>query len=227
MNPSPLEDQSQNCIGIFQTFITLLLPVLQNHVDLMMNIYLLAHYEGRSPISFIGSQTYIKIRKMMVIMHHEGRSLPPIDLIMQLHPCLKKKDQLTNRNALAQRHIPRISKEHFESIETCTDVRVLLTIIAKGEIFTAEEAHIAKKLKKAANDMAHTQIGKFTKEYTFDALETLERLLQVVPENTQEQMRDIQQLKKYGWQASLQNRSGQETTVLGKSLEYVSSNIPG
>ena len=50
--------------------------------------------------------------------------------------------------------------------------------------------------------------------------------MKIIPEDTQNQLRDLQQVKKYGWQAWLQNRSGQEITALRKSLEDVWSTIP-
>ena len=221
MKPLRFDDQSENCLAIFITFLKLLLPVLQPYVNIRIKNF----YASGGSISGQSPQVDKSAKKK-----GSKGTIPkdPVQIPQKKATQKAKKQQMkvSSHNELAKQYLSPDQLKNFESLEQCSDVRMLLTIMAKAECFTAEEVNLAVKLKGSGNVTAHTDINEFTKQYTLDALETLEELLRIIPEDTQNQLRDLQQVKKYGWQAWLQNRSGQEITALRKSLEDVWSTIP-
>ena len=227
MKPSRFDVRSDNCTAIFATFLNLLLPVLQPYVNLRMkNFYM----SGGAQTSISGEGPHVD--KSAKIKGTKGIISKDSVQILQKKATQKGKKQQSklqskpsSHNELAKQYLSPQQSKNFKGFDQCSDVRVFLTIMAGAECFTAEEADLAGKLKESGNVTAH-DVDKFTKQYTLDALEALEELLRIIPEDTQNQLRDLQQVKKYGWQAWLQNRSGQEITALRKSLEDICSSIP-
>ena len=110
-------------------------------------------------------------------------------------------------------------KRTFGTVADCSDCRVLLTIMSRAPCFTDEEAQIAKKLKEVANYAAHTDLTRFSNDFTKDVFKNIETLFEVIEEDTENYKRDLQQVKKYGLQALLQKRSGQMSTAIRRSLD--------
>ena len=224
MKESPFDDLSQNCICVHIAFVELLLPVLRVYVDHKMKVFFLKLFPSQVHKSAErGVQKKAKKKKL---------TKDPMRVLQLQLPWRKAKNErlkLSNHSELAKLYLSQLQLINFTSLEKCTDVRVLLTIMAEARnCFTDEEGDLAGKLKGSGNDTAHTQISKFTKQYTLDVLDSLEKLFQMVPEDTknlQQAKRYLQQVKKYGCRALLQNRSGEEITALKKSLEDVWSSI--
>ena len=117
-------------------------------------------------------------------------------------------------------------RQNFDTLENCTDCRVLLTIISGADCcFSTELAEIAKKLKETGNITAHTQTIHLNNEYTESVLDAIEKMFEIIPYDTQSQIRDLQQVKKYGAQALLQKRGNQQITAIRKSLQRANSQI--
>jgi len=215
------------CIHI--AFVELLLPLLQIYVNLKMKVFFLKLFPSQVHMSAEkGAQRKAKKKKSKKKI--ETDPLRVLQLQLPRKKAKKERHKLVNHSELAKLYLSQLQLVNFTSLEECSDVRILLTIMAEAksmpeaECFTDEEVDLAGKLKASFNDTAHTQISKFTKQYTLDVLDNLEKLFQIIPEDTQnlkQVKRDLQQVKKYGCQALLQNRSGQEITALKKSLEGV------
>jgi len=54
----------------------------------------------------------------------------------------------------------------FSTLEKCSDLRLLLTIMERAPCFNDEESDLAGKLKRSGNETAHNQADRFTKNYT-------------------------------------------------------------
>ena len=233
MKDSPFDGQSQNCICIHIAFVELLLPVLRFYVNHKMKVFFLKLFP---------SQVHKSAEKVVQTKSKKKRSTknktkdPLRVLQLQFLQKKAKREQLklTNHSEFAKLYLSQMQLMNFTSLEKCSDVRILLTIMAEArslpgaECFTEEEADLAGKLKVSGNYTAHTQIGKFTKHYTLDVLNNFEKLFKIIPEDTknlQQAKRALQQVKKFGYQALLQNKSGEEISTLRKSLEGALSNI--
>ena len=123
-----------------------------------------------------------------------------------------------NHNEVSKCFLSTVMKQNFDTLENCSDVRVLLTIISRVECFSPEEAKIAKILKETVNRIAHMQTDHLNNEYTRSVLDTVEKLFKIIAHDTESQIRDLQQVKKYGAQALLQKRGNQQITAIRKSL---------
>ena len=132
---------------------------------------------------------------------------------------LPNQNTISDHNVLARLYLSQLQQKDFDTIENCTDVRVLLTILTKAGCFSDVEAEIGMYLKGYANLTAHTKIVMFSDENTTDILENIQNLLEVLPTDTKNEIRDLQQVKKYGSEALLTNRTGQQITAIRKSLE--------
>ena len=130
-----------------------------------------------------------------------------------------------NHNDVARFFLSAVMKQNFDTLEECSDSRTLLAIISVADCFSPEEAELAKKLKEAGNITAHTQIIQFNNEYTRSVLDTIEKLFSIIPNDTRSQIRDLRQVKKYGYQALLQKRSNQQITAIRRSLERANSQV--
>ena len=223
-------DPSKNCICIHVAFVELLLPVLQFYVNHKMRDFFLnllpsqAHMTAEKEIQKKAKKKMSKKKKM----ENDPLRVLQLQLLMKKAGKAKKGHQmkLSSHSDFAKLYLSKMQLVNFTSLEKCSDVRILLTIMAEVEYFSDEENDLAGKLKGSYHNTAHTQISKFTKQYTRDVLDNLEKLFQVIPNDTKvlEQVkRDLQQVKKYGSQALLQNRTEQEITALRNSLL---SNVP-
>ena len=126
---------------------------------------------------------------------------------------------------VARLYLPPAMKRNFDTLVSCSDYRILLTIMSRAPCFSSKEAELAKMLKETGNFAAHTDIMKFDNDYTNKVLETIETMFEVIPEDTQNYIRDLQQVKKYGLQALLQKRSGQQITAIRRSLDRAYSTL--
>ena len=131
----------------------------------------------------------------------------------------------SNYSVVVKRFLSPVMKQNFDTLENCSDCRILLTIISRAGCFSSEEARIAEILKETMNFTAHTQIIHFDKEYTNSVLDTIEKMFKIIPHDTRSQIRDLRQVKRYGAQALLQKRSNQQITAIRKSLERENSKI--
>ena len=131
-----------------------------------------------------------------------------------------------NHNEVCKGLMSTVMKQNFDTLENCSDWRVLFTIISRANCFSREEPELAKILKEAGNITAHTQIIQFNKEYTNSVLDNIEKMFEIIPLDTESQIRDLKQVKKYGAQALLQKRGNQQITAIRKSLERANSQIP-
>lgn len=227
---SHFDDLSQNCICIHVAFVELLLPVLQFYVNHKMRDFFLnllpsqAHMTAEKEIQKKAKKKLSKKKKM------ESDPLRVLQLQLPLKKAGRAKKghqmKLSSHSDFAKLYLSKMQLVNFTSLEKCSDVRILLTIMAEVEYFSDEENDLAGKLKGSYHNTAHTQISKFTKQYTRDVLDNLEKLFQIIPKDTKnlEQVkRDLQQVKKYGSQALLRDRTEQEITALRNSLL---SNVP-
>ena len=233
MKESPFDDQTQNCICIHIAFVELLLPILQIYVNHKMKMFFLKLFPSQVHMS-AEKKAQRKSKKKRSKKKIVTDPLRVLQLQLPQKKATKGQLKLSNHSELAKLFLSQLQLISFTSLEKCSDVRILLTIMAEAksmpeaECFTDEEADLGGKLKGSFNDTSHTQISKFTKQYTLDVLDNLEKLFQIIPEDTQnlqQAKRGLQQVKRYGCQALLQNRSGQEITALKKSLEGVLLNI--
>ena len=127
--------------------------------------------------------------------------------VLQLQLPLKKAGRakkghqmkLSSHSDFAKLYLSKMQLVNFTSLEKCSDVRILLTIMAEVEHFSDEENDLAGKLKGSYHNTAHTQISKFTKQYTRDVLDNLEKLFQAIQDDTynvlEQKLRDLQQVK--------------------------------
>ena len=69
------------------------------------------------------------------------------------------------------------------------------------------------------------QTDHLNNEYTRSVLDTVEKLFKIIAHDTESQIRDLQQVKKYGAQALLQKRGNQQITAIRRSLERANSEI--
>lgn len=148
----------QNFIAIQATFLQFL-PLLQTYVKILMTMFpLFRLYIGEGKHGQV--QEYAKARG-------PKRKIEKRDV----YQAWQKAGGPLMHNEIAKLYLSPMQLKNFESLEKCSDIRVLLTIIAANEENDKSKVcKYAHRLKEIGNDLAHTQSDKFTKEYSQDAL---------------------------------------------------------
>ena len=204
----------QNLTAVFTTFLMLVLPKLKEHVTSRLK----SHFN-------ILKQNPYHVRDANKKILLSGRLPYDPKKVTTTFNFLPNQKTIPDHNVLAKLYLSPLQQKDFDTIEKCTDVRVLLTIMAKAGCFSDVEAQIGMNLKGYGNLTAHTQIVQFTDENTTTVLDNIEKLLEVLPSDTKNEIRDLQQVKKYGAEALLTNRTGQQITAIRQSLERLGSGI--
>ena len=195
-----LDKETQNCQTIATTFLLLVLPLLKQRVLHLIDFF-----------------TFLKSSPYNVRQTNYKQTLN--ERLPQFFKLPTDERTLENHNELARVHLSPMQQQNFTTIEECTDIRVLLTIITKTKCFPSVEVQRAQKLKDPVNKFAHNQVSKFSSDVTQQILQDIEDLFLSLPMNTEQEMRDLKQVKKYGSIALLLNRTGQQITEIRNSLE--------
>ena len=177
MNSSPFDDQTLNCFCIHIALQLLLLPVLQFYVNLKMRIH----------CRQLNAQQAVKKKR--------SKKKKAVQRVKE------GEIKFSNQSELAKLYLSPMQQLNFSTLEKCSDVRLLLTIMERAPCFNDEESDLAGKLKKSGNETAHNQADRFTKNYTMHVLELLDRMFQIIPDytkNLEEGRRDLRQVIKHG-----------------------------
>ena len=204
----------QNLTAVYTTFLLLVLPKLKEHVSTSLKSYF-----------YILKQNPYNVRQANHKKPLSKRLSNDPKKVTTTFRFLPNQKTIPDQNELAKLYLSPQQQKDFDTIENCTDVRVLLTILAKAGCFSDLEAEVGMNLKGYGNLTAHTQIVEFTDENTTTVLDNIEKLLELLPSDTKNEIRDLQQVKKYGAEAVLTNRTGQQITAIRQSLERLGSGL--
>ena len=83
----------------------------------------------------------------------------------------------------------RVDKCKFPDMSSCDDISVFLTIITKAGCFLEKEAKSAHQGLNLRNLWAHPDIKSFTDHHTNIILTQLDKLLDMLPENSKKEPR--------------------------------------
>ena len=203
----------QNLTAVFTTFLLLVLPKLKEHISTNIKLYFNIMKKNPFQVRQANHKTTLSER-----LPYDPQK------VTTTFKYLPNQKIIPDHNEFVKLYLSPIQQKDFDSIENCTDVRVLLIILAKAGCFSDVEATIGMNLKSYGNLTAHTQIEEFSDENTITVLNEVEKLLEILP-NTNNEIRDLQQVKKYGAEALLTNRTGQQITAIRQSLERLGSGI--